>query len=290
MVIQTEFLKYGNGLSRQIIKKYSISPTDNIGHSYLEKKRFILIHGGAWRDPNNTCADFDKFVEYWNQLVDDDADRGNKHDIIIYSIDYQLSSDIQFPVILIEVLKALEVINLDSFDNEDDCENIQFCIVGHSVGSTFITQIFEYEKILNKSTGTMGSYKYKLPIINKAIFMDGIYNIQLMLEEYPQYDFFVNEEFGSVDNGIQLCNSVGKNDNMFPKAYKELKNIIILHSLNDELLSLKQPDNFKNWLEFNGVKKNGKEIIDVIYDDFGEHNEVYQNENVAKILFDKTVR
>lgn len=258
MVVEVSYIKYGNESVRQVIKRSNI---DNVNSSGNVPKVIILIHGGAWRDVNNTCNDFDKFVEKW------DNDGQN---LLVYSIDYKVSSEQggKFPQVVIEVLKALEIINNDIINNLNiGKNNYNVTLVGHSVGCTFITQIMEYENFYSLN---------KLSIIehiNSLVFLEGIYDMKLLHEEYPDYDFFVIEEFENVESAIKECNNIGIDEKVI--RYTTMDSIIIVHSHNDELLSLKQPQRMVEWLKNKCNVTNDK--LNVHYGDFGLHNEVYEN-------------
>lgn len=286
MTITTSIIKYGeNDLSRQIIKKYVITSSRQLNSDINNNRYYILIHGGAWRDPNNTCSDFDQFATFFSGDFVKDNER-----VIFYSIDYELSNNKygKFPEVLEGCIKCLSVIYEDSkMYNKLDNKDVEFCIVGHSVGSTLITQIIEHKNIFKLMN--IGVDGLNLPIINKAIFLDGIYNINLLLDEYPDYEFFVVDEFGSKDIAIKYCNCISNSNNgnicynNIIQLYNKLDKILVIHSLNDELLSLKQPDDFLNWLITNGISK---DKIEKIYKNFGEHNNVYISKEVAKIVYD----
>ncbi|KAG0679000.1 hypothetical protein C6P40_000145, partial [Pichia californica] len=90
MAIITKILKYGDESPLQVVKKYEII-TDNFKSNNLKKqKNFITIHGGAWRDINNTCNDFDKFTIEFEKLLNNNNNK--EESIIVYSIDYEISS------------------------------------------------------------------------------------------------------------------------------------------------------------------------------------------------------
>lgn len=281
MPIHSTILKYATDSPRQVVKRYEITkPHLSVEGKNLPTHNFIMIHGGAWRDDNNTCADYDQFVEYFQKFTQKDAKVGN---ILVYSIDYELSNKKlgRFPDVLIDVLKALDTIYKDAQGvATSECS---FTIVGHSVGSTFITQILEFKNIFKSIN--LEQPHFQLPNITKAVFLDGIFNIKLLLDEYPSYEFFVVDEFGTRENAIKNCNSVGVDnvrDTDVIENYQKLDKILIVHSSKDELLSFKQPDDFIDWLDAIEVEK-GK--IERVYSDFGVHNDVYINEDVAKLIF-----
>lgn len=260
MTLTTALLAYGAASERQIIKKYSRG-NENQGHDKPtlvhtpRKVGIIAIHGGAWRDPNNTCNDFDKFAEIW-------LGKNNGDVVCVYSLDYKLSSEEggMFPYIMDDIFKSMKIIKDDSAGDVDE-----FIICGHSVGCTFITQLLE----------SNGGDDSKLNI-TKAVFLDGIYDIKNMLEEYPSYEFFVVEEFGDVSKAVKECNAITRGDGV-PDVYKELREITVVHSLEDELLSVQQPTAFVEWLRHSGV------CVETQYGHYGLHNDVYVNPAVAKL-------
>ena len=277
MAIDARILKYGEESPRQVVKKYHISGSRVA--SCGQRASLIMIHGGAWRDPNNTCADFDRFAEYF-----DGFNNNAGGEVVMYSIDYDLSSEQRgrFPDVIVEVLKALDTIRRDAGAAD------KFCVCGHSVGCTFITQIFEYATIL-EAAGAPPALQaavagLKLPNITRAVFLDGIYDVGALLEEYPSYAFFVRDEFGDEKRAALLCNSVGKYG--CPSVYGALKRVLVVHSYRDELLSIRQPDTFVRWLQAGDGVCSGR--LEKVYADFGQHNDVYVNKTVAELIY-KTV-
>ncbi|QPG76025.1 hypothetical protein FOA43_003411 [Brettanomyces nanus] len=157
---------------------------------------------------------------------------------------------------------------------------MQITLCGHSAGCTLITQILEREHTLSQfGVREIGP----IPSIQRAIFLDGIYNVTSLVEQYPDYCGFIHEAFG--DN-MERCNiiSSGKQDKDLVKhIYGQLDKITVIHSIWDELISLKQPEEFINWLLECGVDE--RLVTEGCYfDSFGKHNDVYQSKKVAHIL------
>ncbi|CAY67441.1 uncharacterized protein PAS_chr1-1_0471 [Komagataella phaffii GS115] len=146
-------LKYGEH-NRQSVRVYQPPNKDKISACC------IFIHGGAWRDPSNTAADFDAFG---NEL--------SKTGIICYSVDYRLSPEIKHPEHLNDVLKALKFIHSEI--NDFPC-----CLSGHSVGATLVLQSLQHSLPLN---------------IMLVVLLDGIYDLPQLVLEYPDYLSFVTE-------------------------------------------------------------------------------------------------
>lgn len=123
----------------------------------------IFIHGGAWRDPNNTYDDFEVMAQ---------AIPANS-----FGVNYRLSPEVKHPTHLNDVTAGIQAI-LDAYHSD------KVILVGHSVGATLIMQI------LQKSDIT----------IDGAIYIDGIYDIKDLVLEYPDYSSFVNEAHEVVED------------------------------------------------------------------------------------------
>ncbi|VEU24300.1 DEKNAAC105644 [Brettanomyces naardenensis] len=246
--------KYDDKSPRQVYKVYKLTISSHVTIRYP----IVFIHGGAWRDPANTCDDFDKLVTFVEQLLNTG---GPTKEFELFSVDYRLSPGVKHPMHMLDVMEALS-----SIGKRHHIDEVTFC--GHSVGSTLITQILENE-------GTV------CPRVKRAIFLDGIYDIPLMLKEYPEYQGFVSEAFEGPDyNRSNMISACSANDSV-KSVYGKLESITIIHSTKDELLSLKQPERFYSWLLTAGVEK---DLIDRHYCDYGKHNDVYQSPEVAKVL------
>lgn len=282
----TAYLLYGNNTSlRQGIKKHVVRSVEkNTDNSSIRKnsarntendkynnKCLILIHGGAWRDINNTSDDFNDFVKYWREYSTID-------NFIVYSLDYKLSCEEggHFPNLVLEILQAIHTVKKDC---EKDCVVYEYTLCGHSVGSTIITQVLEYNDILD-SEGI--KFETTLPAVNNVILLDGIYNIPLLVEEYPDYGGFVAEHFGSVDKAKLSCNSLSSGRSLSKESldrWNSVQQVVVIQSTKDELLSEKQSKDMEQWLYSIGCS------VDSVYDDFGMHNEVYRNSVVAKLVY-----
>lgn len=186
-------------------KKQYFKHFDRSGKSVL-----VLIHGGAWRDVNNTMDDFDKWGEYLKEYD-------------IFSLDYRLAPEFQHPCQLEDVISALNLITKTT--------EAPITLCGHSVGATLICQLIELGKFYNS--------------IKSVILMDGIYSMKDLLNRYPSYEGFVVEEFGNLEN-TYLSMAIDKN--ISAEMYKGLQ-IKIVYSNQDELLSWETSEYFINWLK-----------------------------------------
>lgn len=280
MAVEETTIKYGEESARQIIRRWKLGvgaragANPSMGHvDHKPRRAIILIHGGAWRDPNNTCNDFQGFVNTWAGITDYDG-------LVAYSIDYKLSSEVggTYPSVVLDVFKALEIIHKD-FRAINGTDDVEYTLCGHSVGCTFITQIMEYEKYVgaNQRPAIMDH-------IRKCVFLDGIYCIRELNDEYPEYAFFIEEQFGNMQVALAECNSVGNSVQAISvrELYRKLNEIVIVHSTEDELLSLRQPQMFHTWLV--DVCAVDQSTLRTHYAAYGRHNDVYENAAVAVLI------
>lgn len=203
------------------------------------KPVLVFIHGGAWRAVDNTMDDFDKWGEH---LQDYD----------VFSLDYRLTPEFQHPCQLEDVSNALKSL-IKTVDGP-----VTLC--GHSVGATLICQMIE-----------LGKFKQS---IDSVILMDGIFSMKDLLNQYPEYEGFVLEEFGDLENTYK---SMGIDMNNGVEMYQNLE-IKIVHSNQDELLNWETSQHFIDWLGEGNIK------VKIIRGDFGLHNDVYQSMEVVDLI------
>lgn len=165
------------------------------------ERLIVCIHGGAWRDPNNTFDDFDLFARY-----------SRLYQVNVFLVNYRLSPEVKHPEHLLDVEMAV-------LDIQTRYPVADTYLVGHSVGATFILQLLCYEQLFGKTS----------PIDVSICFMlDGIYAIPALIDRYPDYRGFVEEAFDGVDYAKASVPVIcPKNQSI---------HMLILHSVNDELL------------------------------------------------------
>lgn len=260
----------------------------------------LLIHGGAWRDPNNTYNDFKDMISHIqkNQY----AAKCN-----LIAINYRLSPEVKHPFHLWDVLEGLQFL-VQNYNIH------KILIAGHSVGATLMLQLLDYNKILDTGfrilvedlkadkkpteTGLHVPLKEERTLMNEAMeklqlrtfcFIDGIYDIVQLISEYGgPYESFVNNAFSSPEQyaeATQLSSSAI--DIRIPFGYKKHManvrnelNLLILQSNQDELLSMRQTNLFIEYLTRKDL--NFKPFVG----EWGGHEHVYRHEDVANIVLD----
>ncbi|EGW32631.1 uncharacterized protein SPAPADRAFT_139632 [Spathaspora passalidarum NRRL Y-27907] len=224
------------------------------------EKTVIYLHGGGWRDPNNTFDDFQELVQAQLNL-------GIGQSCNFFSINYRLSPEVKHPMHLIDVLSALKKI-------EEVYKVERTSIVGHSIGATLMLQLLNSKEIIQRGLSYLQeSNQEEVKSVgikfDHLVFLDGIYDVVSLLKEYPSYSVFVNEAFVSklaIADATQI--SIAKN---LPFEFVHDKTqFIVIQSLQDELLSCRQTQLFVDYLTARG------QPVTVRFENFGEHEQVYR--------------
>ncbi|KAG7662153.1 BNA7 [[Candida] subhashii] len=238
---------------------------------------FLYIHGGAWRDPNNTFDDFEEIAKEHVQL--------SNLSINIIGINYRLSPEIKHPFHLLDVLEAIRYLYKTLGIKKAS-------ILGHSVGATLMLQLLHYQEIVglgfeNSSQVSPNQYLQELFddiernfTIDNLVFLDGIYDTIELLNEYPEYSSFVYEAFQSeeaVIDSTQPSSTRIPKESPFRLVDKKTK-FRVVHSLQDELLTTKQTQLVIKYL----CDRN--QPVKVIFDNFGQHEQVYRH-HMARTLY-----
>lgn len=241
------------------------------GHHSLQKVKFfhysqsndfsvIFVHGGAWRDPSNT---FDDFLSLTTMLRQTEAN--TKFNFI--GINYRLSPEVKHPFHLLDVVDALEMLRRDF--------GVKECLlVGHSVGATLLMQLANPTKILLLA-GVENTRNSSVEI-RGMIFVDGIYDIVDLIAEYGKpYEEFVLEAFVNAESYSNACQVSWNSEEHFGIGNTL---IVIIHSVEDELLSLRQTTSFVNFLDQQSV------AYELHTGKWGLHEEVYRRKELADLV------
>ncbi|CAG86798.2 DEHA2D04422p [Debaryomyces hansenii CBS767] len=285
------------------IVSYGEHPLNRLKFFQFDKSNdvtLLLIHGGAWRDPNNTYNDFKDMISHIqkNQYA-------AKYNLI--AMNYRLSPEVKHPFHLWDVLEGLQFL-VQNYDIH------KISIAGHSVGATLMLQLLDYNKILDTGfqilvedskadknrteTDLHVPSKKERILMNEAMeklqlrtfcFIDGIYDITQLISEYGcPYESFVNNAFSSPEQyaeATQLSSStvdVGSpfSYNTHSANVRNELNLVILQSNKDELLSMRQTNLFIEYLTQKNL--NFKPFVG----EWGGHEHVYRHEDVANIVLD----
>ncbi|KAK6453964.1 putative kynurenine formamidase [Scheffersomyces xylosifermentans] len=272
----TQLVKYG---------EHPLQELKIFNYNEFNTKTLIVVHGGGWRDPRNSYNDFKDLSNY----VVNDRKLGNELNII--GINYRLSPRFKHPFHVIDLLYALNYIQKHYNKNKGELS-----LLGHSVGATLLLQLLNYNDIIGigidelkaQSTdtsdvphanelGRLYDSTKKLKITN-YFFLDGIYDVKDLLSEYSSYGSFVNVAFVS-DVSIEEATQISSKKIGLEKPYELVGGQFhILHSSEDELLSIRQSNGFRKYLDSKGIQYEFK------YEPWGEHEQVYKSKAVADYI------
>lgn len=136
----------------------------------------VYIHGGAWSDPLQDKAEGTSLLNYIatsNFLTP-------KIKVACASLNYRLSTadnGVEHPDHMNDVLTALDFLRRNY--------DLQNCVlVGHSAGATLAVQVF---------------HEFRRQVLGMILF-NGIYDLESLVDEYPDYNGFVSAAFGPLDS------------------------------------------------------------------------------------------
>lgn len=181
-----------------------------------QTKWIVFIHGGAWRDPNNTFRDADLLFE---------SIAGRIPNVGLASIDYRLSPEVRHPKHQEDVVSGLNYL-AHNFGAQE------VVLVGHSAGAFLSLQ-------------ALGQSVLKCQMV---ICTEGIYDLPSLADEYPDYHGFIENAFGPEPQAWKEASPLRQESFPFSGT------IVIVHSDEDELLSCKQPDFAQTAVEARGVR------------------------------------
>lgn len=267
-------IAYGEHLLQKI-KVYSFRPS--IKHA------IVFIHGGAWTDPRNSYDDFRDMISRIKTSI---SSRFN-----IFGINYRLSPEVKHPFHLFDVVQAISLL-VNSYQVKE------LLFVGHSVGATLMLQLLNPRVVLNdgfqilRSTKDLHNTSLPEPAqicsvlehfeqikFSTFFFLDGIYDVQDLVREYPSYESFVYKCFVNdqhIREGTPVSSS--KTDRDLKRNSFAYDRFVIVHSLEDELVTLRQMLAFQKFL----VDHN--QPFTLFVGNYGAHEEVYKSKDVDTII------
>ncbi|GAA5867405.1 hypothetical protein JCM3774_002891 [Rhodotorula dairenensis] len=209
----------------------------------------VYIHGGAWRSESK--ADFrERLVPL---LVE-------HTELPLAVLDYRLAPADPHPAHITDVLAALDLLTrADLLPGEGAAspqwDRSRLILLGHSAGAFMCLQVLFDPPAESRSPRVPERVQGS---IERAFLVDGIYDLPSLLAEYPTYVSFVSDAFGppptpsapgtterAVDSASTTTTTYALES---PARWRCVPSVLrhttlhILHSQQDELLSLAQPE------------------------------------------------
>ncbi|CAK9436774.1 uncharacterized protein LODBEIA_P12960 [Lodderomyces beijingensis] len=215
-------------------------------HAAKPGEVYVYIHGGAWRDPNNTFNEIEPVA------------RMNRNRTFI-GINYRLSPEVKHPSHVKDIYEALKFIHQE-FDGP------QMHGFGYSVGATMILQLVQFSSVLNNEP-EVGLYFKSIKLL------DGIYDVKSLLQEYPSYASFVVEAYSSLESAkdsISLQISKGTKEQLFrDRIIDSNTKIYVCQSLEDDLLSMNQTVLLMDFFKSLDTE------VELVTGNWGKHDDIY---------------
>lgn len=170
---------------------------------------------------------------------------------------------------VLEALEALQKFELpvDGIRTLYDASKIY--LGGHSCGAHILSSIFLDSSAVTPSLRPSDAL---LSSVQSITVSEGLYDLDLLLNNFPDYRGFVSGAFGDLASFEQFSTT----------GYKEIKAEIrwlVIHSKGDELVDLAQSRAFFDHLTSRGASVVGEfERLD------GKHNEVFGQSEYAQIV------
>lgn len=212
----------------------------------------VFVHGGAWRDPDNTYRDWEAFAGWMTPGT-----------APVLSTNYRLVPH-QHPAHLEDLLHML-------CDARTRLGVEEVSLVGHSVGATMALQVLNWEALVpGMDDSTKAFLKAGLPRVEAVALLDGIYHMDAYYQEFPQWKPYFAEAFAEEPN---RCTQLD-----YELPVSTTARVLILHSNADELVSPQQSTLLQAYLQKCAVP------CTLVVDNYGEHNQVYQLQAVAAVV------
>ena len=199
----------------------------------------MAFEPNRWRDPLQTCHDADVLMKYL---------RETELPLSLTSVNYRLTPAIQHPSHQEDIISAI------NFLQSTYCMK-EFVLVGHSAGGCLAFQCGHLE-------GCRG-----------VIGVEGIYDLEELVNEYPAYLGFVAEAFGEDKTVWRKASPI----NLVEKLPTSLR-VLLVQSTEDELLSTRQTKLMFPILEKAGVRLQKTTWIK------GSHDEAIRTEEFCNIV------
>jgi kynurenine formamidase len=169
------------------------------------------------RDPQQTFADGDPFFE---SLL------AKNPPFSCASVNYRLSPDVQHPAHQLDVIASLKFLKQEYGMDE-------FILIGHSAGACLAFQSAEHVSTCRAIIG-----------------IEGIYDLRDLVQEYPNYEDFVESAFGK-DKGLWATASPIH----IATRWSNCSDVVVqlIQSMEDELLGPRQAEQMFSILQQHSV-------------------------------------
>ncbi|GAA94442.1 uncharacterized protein L969DRAFT_80197 [Mixia osmundae IAM 14324] len=221
-------LQYGTG-PQQTVDLY-IPDGVPAGRSLL-----IFLHGGAWLSGDKS--------EHAEHLVPNLLQATHGRCCVAvpnYRLSYrnaeQANEDAKHPEHTLDIIAAIDYLCADRVasveQNEQLWDRHRVIVIGHSCGAFIAASLAMQPPHDFHSFFDATHVRHR---IKAWILVEGIFDLASLLEEYPSYIYFVERPFGQLRKEISPSHW---------QLAREQTRMLLLHSRDDELLSLRQPQGF----------------------------------------------
>jgi kynurenine formamidase len=242
------------------------------------------IHGGAWRDPRLTAADFQPSVDRIRMAGSfiDETVQG------FVSIDYRLSPHPEFPQDSATPSSDLRVAQhpdhiqdirsaLDFVQTKYDISD-NYVLVGHSAGATLAFQLLMGDSVL------AGQPLQEVLLPKAIIGISGIYGlVDIDTRHDGQYAGFISAAFGEDKAKWATASPVQFNGN-FREKWPNGALIMLAWSPEDTLIDEPEIDNMTTKLRNDGIRT---EVCKTLV---GDHDDVWRNGRQLARLVEGSLR
>ena len=277
-----ETISYSDSSTLNTVSLYLPAPPKANDSSRLW---LLYIHGGAWRDPLISASSFDSTQKHL--LASPSASKI----AAIASLNYRLSPyahhpsspsspddparNARHPDHVNDILAA--ILHLQEKYHFSD----RYVLIGHSCGATLALQV-----AMRRYWGSQYESTFALELNVEpplaVIGAEGIYDIPALIKEYeaiPAYRDFVANAFGH-DEKVWKHASPSSAD--FGESWPDGRMVVLIHSEDDELVSLRQPESILGVLREQGweEQKGSERRVKFVKVKGLGHDEVWQDGKV----------
>ncbi|GAA5945264.1 alpha/beta hydrolase [Sporobolomyces koalae] len=243
------------------------------GNASASSRLLVWIHGGAWRSESK--ADFvDTLVPRILKLTN----------LPLAVLEYRLTPEVAHPEHVLDVISGLSLLTSTSLL---DCEagsakwnRNDLALAGHSVGAFLCCQI------ALRPPAALASYSVPATVrrsVSSIVVIAGIYDLNDMLDEYPDYASWTGEAIG-LDQQTLKVESVA-NWMLYDDAAGKRLRICVVSGKEDELVSERQADLMVARLKaLLGSEDEIRDRLKVDYDTVkGSHDDMLRRDEIPQL-------